>query len=174
MVPLTSNHGRTVKLIQRHQNYQLDTEAILAGVEGEHGLALKLSAFYQQLNASKLTQLSSIYSQDITFIDPVARHTGLNQLTAYFERLLKNCTACCFEIVDKSFHKTGGWMSWTMVFEHPRLNKGRQVEVEGTSLFKIANNKITYQRDYYDMGAMLYENVPLLGSIIKRIRRRLA
>ena len=64
-------------------------------------------------------------------------------------------------------------MTWTLVFVHPRLNYGQRVEVEGTSLFKIADSKITYQRDYYDMGAMLYENLPLIGPFIKLIRRRL-
>lgn len=162
-----------MKLTKENRNRQQASQAILARGDGDNGLALKLSAFYQHLNADKLNQLSSIYSQDVVFIDPVAKHIGLNQLTDYFERLLKNCTACCFEILEKNFHKTEGWMTWTLVFVHPRLNYGQRVEVEGTSLFKIADSKITYQRDYYDMGAMLYENLPLIGPFIKLIRRRL-
>jgi hypothetical protein len=38
----------------------------------------------------------------------------------------------------------------------------------------VRNNRIYYPRDYFDLGAFVYENVPMLGSIIKRIKQRLA
>jgi hypothetical protein len=33
--------------------------------------------------------------------------------------------------------------------------------------------KVRYHRDYFDLGAMLYEHLPLLGSLVKTIKRRL-
>jgi hypothetical protein len=38
---------------------------------------------------------------------------------------------------------------------------------------RTRNGKIYYHRDYFDMGAMLYEHLPLLGRIIQRLKHRL-
>ena len=65
-------------------------------------------------------------------------------------------------------------MTWTMKFTSSKMNKGKPISVDGITMLVIENDKITYHRDYYDLGQMLYENVPLLGLIIKRIKRSLA
>jgi hypothetical protein len=36
-----------------------------------------------------------------------------------------------------------------------------------------AQIKICYHRDYYDLGALLYERIPILGSLIRSIKARL-
>jgi hypothetical protein len=61
-----------------------------------------------------------------------------------------------------------------MTFASPRLNGSREIAVEGSSLLRISDDRICYQRDYYDMGAMIYEQLPLIGPIIRFIRRRLS
>jgi hypothetical protein len=45
--------------------------------------------------------------------------------------------------------------------------------VRGVSHLKISD-KIDYHEDFYDMGAMLYEQLPLLGSVTRWLRLRLA
>ncbi|WHI49643.1 hypothetical protein P3339_14310 [Microbulbifer sp. MLAF003] len=35
------------------------------------------------------------------------------------------------------------------------------------------SDKVFYHEDFYDMGAMVYEQVPLLGSLIRKIKSRL-
>ncbi|HGP4674712.1 TPA: nuclear transport factor 2 family protein, partial [Vibrio cholerae O1] len=37
----------------------------------------------------------------------------------------------------------------------------------------FAEGKVTYHRDYFDMGEMLYEQLPVLGQVIRAIKRRL-
>ena len=41
------------------------------------------------------------------------------------------------------------------------------------SYLKTRNGKIYYHRDYFDMGAMVYEQLPLLGRIVRKIKQRL-
>ena len=52
-----------------------------------------------------------------------------------------------------------------------RGQSGEVIRVEGASFLKVRNNRIYYHRDYFDLGAFVYENVPMLGSIIKRIKQ---
>jgi limonene-1,2-epoxide hydrolase len=132
------------------------------------------SRFYTDLASMQVSELSKIYSQNVIFIDPIAEHTGLASVELYFSKLLKNAKFCEFEIHDKKpFEGSGYAVSWTMKFTSTRINKGRPVQVNGLTILEIEDDMIVFHRDYYDLGQMVYEHVPLLGRIIKKIKRSL-
>ena len=64
-------------------------------------------------------------------------------------------------------------MAWTMFLRHPKLRSGETIRVEGASYLKTRNGRIYYHRDYFDMGAMLYEHLPLLGRVVNTIKHKL-
>lgn len=134
----------------------------------------KFLSFYQKLGSEQLNELPNIYSDDIEFVDPVAEHHGIGSVENYFARLLKNCKDCTFII---RFHDTDGskaYVDWQMTFAHPKLRRGQPIPVDGFSVLELREDKICRQRDYYDMGAMVYEHVPFLGGFISGLRRRMA
>ena len=129
---------------------------------------------YTNLNQYSARQLAEVYSDDIEFVDPVTTHHGLQAVTAYFERLLVNCHSCVFDIRSATLQGSTGHISWTMRFQHRRLKNGKPIMVDGFSLLKFKEDKVSMQHDYYDMGAMIYEHVPMVGPIVSALRRRLA
>nr|WP_136250107.1 nuclear transport factor 2 family protein [Ningiella ruwaisensis] len=132
------------------------------------------SRFYTDLASMQVESLKTIYSNDVVFIDPIARHKGLEAVEHYFSKLLKNAKYCEFEIHNKkSAGEDGFVVNWTMRFTSSRINKGNPVAVDGITLLTVENDKIVFHRDYYDLGEMVYEHVPLLGRIIKKIKRSL-
>jgi limonene-1,2-epoxide hydrolase len=137
-------------------------------------IALRFSQFYTGLGLDSLAGLAEVYDDAVTFIDPVTSHRGLAALSSYFSRLLAATTACEFTINQMRFGDTDGWVTWTMNFRHPRLNRGEWIAVEGVSVMELRSNRIVFQRDYYDMGEMVYERVPLLGRLVRKLRERLA
>ena len=137
-------------------------------------IALRFSRFYNGLALDSLTGLAEVYDDAVTFIDPVTSHRGLAALSDYFGRLLAATTACEFTINQMRFGATDGWATWTMNFRHPRLNRGEWIAVEGVSVMELKSNRIVFQRDYYDLGEMVYERVPLLGRLVRKLRERLA
>jgi hypothetical protein len=66
-----------------------------------------------------------------------------------------------------------GFISWTMKFAHPKLNNHQEIMVLGVSQVKFSD-RITYQRDYFDLGSMFYEHVPILKKVISMLKKRLA
>ncbi|MEL7287824.1 MAG: nuclear transport factor 2 family protein, partial [Pseudomonadota bacterium] len=62
---------------------------------------------------------------------------------------------------------------WTMDLQHPKLQKGAPISVNGVSHLKFRDGQVIYHRDYFDLGEMLYENLPLLGSVVRTIKQRL-
>jgi hypothetical protein len=130
--------------------------------------------FYQHLSERSLKDISEVYSKDVTFVDPVTRHHGLVELTAYFKGLLTKCRTCSFEIDSSERSGNAGYVSWSMFYSHPYLNSGEQIRVDGFSLLQLKQGRVIHQRDYYDMGAMIYEQIPFFGRLIIFLRRRLA
>ena len=60
-----------------------------------------------------------------------------------------------------------------MHYSHPRIRRGAALVLEGTSLLQHDSEKVSYQQDYYDLGAMLYEHLPMMGPAIRLLKKRL-
>jgi len=134
----------------------------------------RFNDFYTSLDTEALTALPALYHGQVTFADPVAVHQGLTALDAYFRKLLAGCSRCDFRIREQRFDAARGFVNWTMTFASPRLNGGRTIDLDGSSVVSIRDDRIDFQRDYYDMGAMVYEQLPVLGPIVRHIRGRMA
>ncbi|TWX69620.1 nuclear transport factor 2 family protein [Colwellia demingiae] len=129
---------------------------------------------YQKLTKDNLKLLATIYHEKVTFIDPLHTVEGFENLYQYFQNLYQNLSACEFIIEDVIWQDSQASLFWTMTYQHPKLNKGQTVTVVGTSHIKGEDDKVIYHRDYLDLGAMLYEQLPILGKLTKWIKTNAA
>lgn len=133
----------------------------------------KFVRLHDTLSLAHLDRLRDIYSPHVIFEDPVRRIEGLPALEVYYRALLGRVSECRFEIYHQAIAMLHEYVHWNMRYTHPGLNRGKPVEVTGLSVLQ-GHDKIDYQRDYYDLGAMLYDQVPILGGVTRQIKRRLA
>ncbi|TMM43132.1 nuclear transport factor 2 family protein [Colwellia ponticola] len=141
------------------------------------GAPLWLSNFvtvYQKLSTDNLQLLSTIYHEQVTFIDPIHKVEGFDDLYQYFTNLYQNLSSCDFIIDDVIWQGSQASIFWTMSYKHPKLNKGNCVIVLGSSHIQGADSKVIYHRDYLDLGAMLYEQLPVFGKLTKWIKNKAA
>lgn len=144
-----------------------------AGLTSTHHLADRVIAVYAKLGVDNLELVESLYSTDVYFEDPAHSIHGKTTLLAYFTNMFKNLQDCRFEFHQKMVSSSDIFLTWTMHLKHPRLNGGEPIAVEGCSFLNTRDGQICRHRDYFDMGAMVYEHLPLLGRIVKSIRHRL-
>lgn len=132
----------------------------------------EFKTIYQSLTRDNLLSLKKIYHQDICFEDPLHKLEGIDNFMTYFEGLYTNIISCQFNIQHTMQTDNEAAIYWTMDYQHPKLNGGEVISVNGHSHLKAVDNYIIYHRDYIDAGAMLYEHIPLLGSAIRYIKKR--
>ncbi len=132
----------------------------------------RVCRYYQEFSIESLSELSAIYSTHAVFEDPIHEIQGLENITRYFKQTMTNVSYCRFKIEDVLEGDNQAFMTWQMTFLHPKLNKGREVILPGSSHLKF-DEKIFYQRDYYDLGHMIYEQIPILGYIIEKLKNRM-
>jgi hypothetical protein len=58
-----------------------------------------------------------------------------------------------------------------MRLKHRTLARKDPIGVAGSSQIRF-NHKVYFHRDYFDAGQMLYENLPIISSIIKFIKKQ--
>ena len=137
----------------------------------------KFCSIYRDLTKISSNDLRTIYTEDVEFIDPIQRHKGRDSVEAYFSKLNENARSCKFDITNTipcDTNKDGvtAVLTWHMTLE---LNKPRKtIHLDGTTLLKEGASGFYYHRDYYDLGEMVYEHVPVVGWLVKKIKRKLA
>ncbi|WP_018693271.1 nuclear transport factor 2 family protein [Algicola sagamiensis] len=130
-------------------------------------------SLYEQLDKNSIEQLSDVYHPDIVFQDPAHEITGWHDFYRYFEGLMENLSFCHFNIQSHHQENDEAFLVWEMTFEHPKISNGEPVVVSGSSHLKMFDERVIYHRDYFDMGQMLYEHLPVLSQAIRWIKRRM-
>ncbi|MCH2175595.1 MAG: nuclear transport factor 2 family protein [Lentisphaeria bacterium] len=133
----------------------------------------KFIQFYEDYQVNNLKMLDELYTETVHFIDPVKEIHGLPNLKKYFINISGNLTTCKFSFEQIDELNNCAYFHWTMNFSNKRLAKGRIKTVKGISYVRIQDSKISYQRDYYDLGEMIYENIQCLNWAIQKIKKNL-
>jgi len=134
-----------------------------------------LKRFYSTYSESDLNLLAQIYDSEIVFKDVVHKIEGYDALYRYFEHGRSGLKSCRFDFNSELVSGHTAVLEWTMAFEHPRLKKG-VISVDGCSIlvFSEVTKLVKSHTDYFDAGAMIYENVPVVGAAVRFIKQRLS
>ena len=128
---------------------------------------------YQIIDKHNLAKLQDIYHQEIVFTDPLHQIKGIDALTDYFKHLYENVVSIRFDFERQISIDDSAFIYWTMHYQHPVLNRGRTISVQGHTYVKFIGDKVIEHHDYFDMGQLLYRHIPLLGAIIRWINKRI-
>lgn len=132
-----------------------------------------LMAFYENFSTDRIAGLDDLYTQDIEFVDPIHKVEGILCLKNYLKKMAKNLTHYRIRYQDVLIGENTAYMTWEMEFANPRIRGGKVITVRGMSCLRYTS-KIYYHEDSYDLGALLYDNLPLLGGITRSLKNRLA
>ena len=130
--------------------------------------------YYAEFGQASAQHLSDLYCADIVFKDPLHELSGLEQLKGYFSSMNNGLELCDFVFDESCCVDNGGvaWLKWTMNYRHKKLASGKPLSLEGASVIRY-QEKITYHEDFYDLGAMIYQQVPVLGFVVKKVNAKL-
>ena len=140
----------------------------------EQQLLTELKVMYTGLTADNLSRLETLYAPEVVFEDPLHRVEGLAALTDYFYQMYQGVEEARFEFFHTSVDGDNAYLVWRFFLRHPRLARGRLMTVDGCTRLVMTDGLVSFHRDYFDLGAMVYEGVPLLGTLVRLVKRRMA
>jgi hypothetical protein len=127
---------------------------------------------YQNLNLQTLDRLDEIYHPSVVFQDPVHQLTGLPAVKAYFQTMYANLQDYRVEVTEVVNQHSVAYINWTIQFQHSRLNRGKVIRFGGVSRLEY-DTKIFSHIDYFDLGSMLYEQLPVVGAIVRFVKSKI-
>ncbi|MBT8448177.1 MAG: nuclear transport factor 2 family protein [Gammaproteobacteria bacterium] len=134
----------------------------------------KFRDMYDVLDKSNLERISEFYGESIRFIDPYHEVNGLAAFEHYFAQMYANVISIEFEFGEATFGERVFHQDWIMTYAHARVNKGKPISFPGCSRVTIDDDgMIIEHQDYFDSGAMLFKQLPVLGSAISYISNRM-
>jgi steroid Delta-isomerase len=134
----------------------------------------RLVAAFESLSPASLPALAALYSPDARFKDPFNEVTGTAALTAIFEHMFASLHEPRFVIRERIVQGEHVFLSWDFRFRMKRFNPAPQCIRGGSQLRLAADGRVAVHRDYWDAAEELYEKLPLVGALMRWLKRRAA
>ncbi len=132
----------------------------------------RFKRIYNQLDANSIDLVEELYTPGIHFTDPVRDVHGIEELRSYFADLYGGVARCRFKFTGDVVTGNSASIQWIMVMRHKRFRPKDIVRLPGVSIIEFGD-RIHRHRDYFDLGELIYERVPVLGSVIRGIKARM-
>ena len=131
-------------------------------------------AYFESITPESAADIGAIYTEDAWFKDPFNEVRGAAAIRRIFEHMFEQVDSPRFVVGDVVAQGNDAFMTWEFRFRSGRLGNGEQV-VRGASHLKFAaDGRIAYHRDYWDAAEELYEKLPLVGGLMRWLKRRAA
>ena len=134
----------------------------------------QLIAFYENLVPADAERFGEFYTADAYFKDPFNEVCGVEAIQRIFRHMFKQVEAPRFRISERIVDPRGDVMLVWELWYRSRLLGGEQVMRGVSHLRFAADGRVSYHRDYWDASEELYAKVPVLGSLMRLLRRGLA
>jgi len=132
-----------------------------------------LAAYFENLSPASVAQLSQFYAPDARFKDPFNEVQGLAAITLIFEHMYTALDAPHFVVTHSLVDGDQAFLTWDFKFRFKRFDTQALQTVRGGSHIQFnAQGLITMHRDYWDAAEELYEKLPLLGALMRWLKKR--
>ena len=131
----------------------------------------RLADFYEALSPATLYELDALYAVDARFKDPFNEVLGVAAIRRIFEHMFASVDTPRFVVTTRIVDGDQAMLGWNFQL---RL-RGRDIVVRGVSHLRFdASAKVVVHRDYWDPAEDLYAHLPLIGSLMRALRRKLS
>jgi hypothetical protein len=137
--------------------------------------AARVIAFFEQLAPGDVARLCAIYAANAYFRDPFNEVQGVSAIARIFDDMFVRLADCRFVIREAVADERGLLLTWDFTFRIRRYRPATVQTIHGASHLKFdAAGKVCYHRDYWDAAEELYAKLPLIGPVMRFLKRRLA
>ena len=128
---------------------------------------------FETLSPERVVQLGALYAPDASFKDPFNAVRGLSEIQRIFGHMYVSLESPRFTITNRIVDGSQCFLTWEFRFSFRGFHTGIvQCVVGGSHLQLGADGRITLHRDYWDAAEELYEKIPLLGGLMRWLKKR--
>ncbi len=134
-----------------------------------------LIEFFEQLTPSSVARFPEFYGADAWFKDPFNEVQGVAAIQRIFSHMFTQVGAPRFIVTGKVADADGALLIWEFRCQIRVWGRERPQVIRGVSHLKFDNQgRVNYHRDYWDAAEELYMKLPLVGTLMRGLRRLMA
>ena len=133
--------------------------------------------FYEGLDAAALDRIGEIYTERARFKDPFNDVCGTDAIAGIFRHMYATTLTPRFVVTAAAASPDGreGFLTWEFHFRFRRYRPDTELTIRGATHLRLADDgRVCEHRDYWDAAEELYEKLPLIGTLMRGIKRRMA
>ena len=132
----------------------------------------RLVRFFETISLDSLQgQLAQVYAMDAQFKDPFNEVRGVTEIARIFEHMFAQVNAPRFVVTTSVLQGPQAFLTWEFLFQMKRFSTETQCILGATHIIFDADGKVALHRDYWDAAEELYEKLPVLGSLMRWLKR---
>lgn len=121
---------------------------------------------------TSLEEYSKVFDKKVYFEDPFQKITGVEKVYDVFEHMYATLHNPKFDVHEIICDKECAYLRWD--FSYQRSSKHDIEKFTGVSRVQfLESGKVISHIDYWDAAENIYEKIPLLGAILRQIKKRI-
>jgi steroid Delta-isomerase len=132
-----------------------------------------IAHFFETLTPQAVATMGKLYTDDAYFKDPFNEVRGLTHVQRIFGHMYVALSEPHFVVTSTITQGDECFIVWDFKFRFKRFDTVTLQTVRGCSHLKLASDgRISFHRDYWDAAEELYEKLPLVGSLMRFLKKR--
>jgi hypothetical protein len=133
----------------------------------------RVVAFFEALTPQSVADIPSYYATSARFKDPFNDVTGLRAIEGIFAHMFVALESPRFVVTGRIVQGTQCFLTWEFRFRFKNFQQSQeQVILGGSHLVFSSDGLVTLHRDYWDAAEELYEKLPVVGSVMRWLKKR--
>ena len=141
--------------------------------DAQRAAAARVVTFFEALTPGALDDLEAIYTPLAYFKDPFNEVRGVAGIRQVFVHMYDSLAQPRFVVTGCLVDGDACFLSWNFEFRFKNSGRASLQTVRGGSHLKFnAGGRIDFHRDYWDAAEELYEKLPVVGGMMRWLKRR--
>ena len=132
--------------------------------------------FFEHLKPTDVARMAELYTADAQFKDPFNEVQGLAEIEHIFVHMFEALDAPRFVITTQVLQGTQCFVTWDFLFAMARIDGGTTQTIRGATHFVLREEaglwRVAIHRDYWDAAEELYEKLPVVGGLMRWLKKR--
>ncbi len=130
-------------------------------------------AFFENLSPADVATIGQFYAPQARFKDPFNEVQGVPAIQGIFAHMFEALEQPRFVVTGRVVQGQQCFLTWDFLFAFKDFHKGVTQTVHGAShLVLDEQGLVNLHRDYWDAAEELYEKLPVVGALMRWLRRR--
>ncbi|MCB0322696.1 MAG: nuclear transport factor 2 family protein [Bdellovibrionales bacterium] len=130
--------------------------------------------YWETLAPETVDEILRLAAPDVHFRDPFNEVRDRELMRRIIAETFHVADEVKFRIVQRAFAESVVFLKWEMELRPKRLKSAKLWRVVGMSELRFdEQGRLVEHLDYWDAAAGFYERLPVIGSLLRLIRRKL-